>query len=439
MKLQLPVYQFVIDDSQESGVKTISLVDDPAIQSFFVAFDNQKPKQKYFKSEYEQVVFGIALQPDFPIYRVDNNTGEEYYGIFSVDTIKKIVHKFHKELQSNNVNLMHNEQAYINAYMFSDFIVDSELQIEDLKAKGITDAKIGSWITAYKIEDPEIFNSVIEGSFRGFSVECYLDTIIMSNVKNNILNKKVNEKMKKNNKSIKERILSIFTELELLNRVLVPELAFEIEWTEIGSPVNKIIVDPNGNESLQPVGQGEFNTEEGIIVVDEQSNLVEIREMPMQPEVEVESPEVSASGSTSGSTSGNTETVVAAIIDDQTEPTPSGVTETAISGETAVVKAGIEKSILEIVGSNDGQYTVLVTVAGGIVTEATAQSMVDLMLAKQQEIDALKLSVETLEARMKEPIGEPILGGEPKVITPADFQKMSAYERSMHKKGLQAV
>jgi len=472
MNFKLPVYQFIIDDSQESGVKAISLVDDPAIQSFFIAFDNQKPKQKFFKSEeFEQVVFGIALQPDLPIYRVDNLTGEEYYGVFSKDTIKQIVQKFHKEMQSNKVNLMHNSQTYIDAYMFSDYIVDSELQLEDLKKKGITDARIGSWVVAYKIEDKEVFNAVLDGNFKGFSVECFLDMVLMP-MHNKLIDTKVKNKMKKINKTLKEKILAIFTDEEKFERELVPELAFEIEWTEVGQPVNKIIVNENGEETLQPVGQGEFVTEVGIVVVDEQSNLVEVRELPAEPvveepEVEEVVPEVEIELPVSGvtGTTGNTETMVdlpeVPIVTGETGTT--GTTDTMGADMDACVadliaqgkteeeawaicqasvndlgcpecqKKGIEKTVLEVVGTQDGEYTILVKVEGGIVTSATAQSMTDLMFEKDKEITELKLKNEQLEEKIKEPIGDPILQPE----TPAmDWNKMSAYEKMMSKKGM---
>jgi hypothetical protein len=463
MKLDLPVYEFVIDDSQEAGVKTISIVDDPAIQSKFIAFEDNKPKLKYFKSEgYEQVVFGLALQPDFPIYRVDEMTGEEYYGVFSKETIKKIVHKFHKELQNNKVNVMHNSKAYIDAYMFSDYIVDSELQLEDLKAKGIPDAKIGSWVVSYKIENPEVFNAVLEGKLNGFSVEAFLE-VFVKQIKNNVLNKKIKKEKMKINKSLMEKILSIFAEVEKFTRVLVPELAFEIEYDEVGAPVNKVIINPDGSETLSPVGAGEFATDEGIVVVDEASNLVEVRELPAEPEVEieVEAPEVPAtSGDTemviSGDTSapdaqippvpevtGDTETMganmdacVADLIKQgKTEEEAWAICQSSINGLDSA-KMGINKTILEVVGTTDGEYTILVKVKDGVVIEATAQSMQDLMLAKQNEIDALTSKNQELMNRLKEPIGEPILTPEPVV---KDFDKMTQYEKLMYKRGLKPV
>ena len=503
MKSNIPTYQFVIDDSKEAGVKCISLVDDPAVQSQFIAFAEDKPKPKYFKVEgYEQVVFGIALRADYPIYRVDEITGEQYYGVFTKDVIKQIVHKFHKEMQSNKMNIMHSEKMYIDAYMFSDYIVDSDLQVEDLKAKGIADAKIGDWVTAYKIEDPEAFQMVLNGTLRGFSVEAFLDTVLVP-FKNNIIDNKIKKEKMKINKSLKEKILSIFAEIEKFERILVPELAFEIEWSEVGQPVNKVVVDENGNETLQPVGQGEFTTDAGIIVVDEQSNLVEVRALPAEPEA----PEVPASGTTS--TSGSTEEMGAkmdscvkdlmaqgydeqsayaictasigdqslsveeiaeslgckkkkmedgTVIDEtQSAPVPTGVTETvsgntemAISGETPSVNTnGLNKTIAELCPAQ-GEYIISVCVdANGQITEAVVTSQTDLIPSQEEDempemgMGKFTDKVKTLYSKVKElklKMKDPITDP---ILTPEekpiDFSKMSAYEKMMYKKGVKPV
>jgi hypothetical protein len=314
MNVNLPIFQFLINDEEASGVKAISLVDEPAIQSYFIAFDKQEPKQKYLKlTAYEQVVFGIALQPDLPIFRNDPDMGE-YFGVFSKETIKKIVHKFHKEQQTQKVNFDHNDQNMIKAYMFNDYIVDSELQIKDLKAKGIPDAKIGSWVVAYKIEDKNAFEKVLHGEFNGFSVECFLDRVLFSKINNNNLHN-----MKKDKKTLLEKIVAIFTEEQNFGRSLVPSLGFDIEWGKPGEPVSKITTDPNGNEVKSPIGAGEFATEDaGTIVVDDSSNLTEVRpatkektpKAPTVPTVDPTSTTPPTSGDTT-STTGTTATMEA--------------------------------------------------------------------------------------------------------------------------------
>lgn len=445
MKRKLPTFEFIIDDTLESGVKCVSIVADPAFGSAMITLEGQKKFVTFAEKKKKQICAGLSLIPNVPIYRMDEELGE-YMGYFSVETIEKIVDKYHQEQLSNKVNVNHNSDAYIDAYLVEDYIVNSQSRVEDLKAMGIEHPNIiGAWYTAFKIKDPQIFANIEEsGNATGFSVEAFLDRVMVNmreEVKNNIINKQIQIEMKKNNKTIKEKILQIFAS-ENLERTLVPELALEIEWSEIGAPVNKITVNPDGSETLQPVGQGEFITDKGIVVVDEQSNLVEVRDLPEQPEVEVpvETPEAPASGDTV--VSGSTEPVLAIdpITGVEAPPTevPTGSTET-VSGETAVVKSGVQKSIMEIVGTTDGTYNMTVVVQGGIVVSAEAVNTVDLMLAKQQEVDALKLQVVALEQKVKEPIGDPILAPEPKVLTPAEFQKLSAYEKLMYNRGLEAV
>lgn len=463
MENKLPYYEFVINENEEmSGVKTVSIVNEPAIESNFIAFENESPKPHYFKSnEYEQVVFGIALQPDFPIYRIDNEIGE-YYGVFSKDTIKKIVHKFHKEQQSNNVNLEHNGNDYIDAYMFSDYIVDSELQIEDLKSKGILDAKIGSWVTMYKIEDPQVFQKVINGEFHGFSVECFLELKVFSKINKN---KNKNE-MKKNKKSLLDKIIALFS-TENFERALVSELGFEIEWTEVGQPVNKVTVDAEGNETFEPVGQGEFSTDLGIVVTDEASNLVEVRPLPEEPVV---------TGDTSNQTGDVVPTedmasypwdqcisdqLAAGYSQDAAERICGSIKEKNMSveearlaednaqladpvldpnadpnmmpeGEPAPVQS-LDKTISEVVGTLPGEYWIKVVVdANGMIEEAEVSSEVSLL---RSQVNELNTKNETLLAKMEEPISEPILDS---VVEEKDYNKMSAYEKSMYRRGLKA-
>ena len=472
----LPLFEFVIDDTAEAGVKAVSIVGDPAFGSSLIAFEKEKPRFIALAGKKKQIVAGFSLIPNVPVYRIDPEAGE-YLGFFSKETIEKIVEKYHAEMLSNRVNLEHDSNAYIDAFMVEDYIVDSDLKVQDLAAKGLSHPNaLGAWYTAFKIKDEEVFNRIVKsGQGTGFSVEAFLDRVMVNfnqEIRNNLINKKVKNKMKKLNKSLKEKILAIFTEEEKFERELVPELAFEIEWTEVGAPVSKVIVNENGEETLQPVGQGEFVTEAGVVVVDEQSNLVEVRELPEEPEVEepvvdepeveIELPEVSGTTGTTGTTetmvdepevpivtgqtgtTGTTDTMGAdmdacvadLIAQGKTEEEAWAICQSSVNGLSdcpECKKKGIEKTVLEVVGTQDGEYTILVKVEGGIVTSATAQSMTDLMFEKDKEITELKLKNEQLEEKIKEPIGDPILQPEAPAV---DWNKMSAYEKMMHKKGM---
>lgn len=406
MKKNISIYEFLIDDNEESGVKCVSIVPDPAFQSKAVLFSKTKLRfiELQDSNPKKRRIGGLALIPDVLIYRRDEFTGEEYFGFFSKETIEKIVEKFHAELNNNNVNLNHNENQVIDAILVEDFIVDSEARVEDLKSKGITHENImGAWYVSYKINDEKTFNSIMEnqkaGNPTGFSIEIFADRYLVK-MNKQINNNKLKTEMKKNNKNLLEKIVSIFKS-EDLERALVPELGFQIEWTEIGQPVQQVAVDEEGNEVLTPIGAGEFITEEGIVVVDDQSNLVEIRELPEE-------------------------------IEEPVEETP--IEEVPMQAETSEdsnlsledEEISLEKKE-EVVNEPSKEETLSKELELQKQNFSTLQSKFEEI---QKENDQLKKENDELKAKMKEPITDPVLDVQKEA---KDWSKMSAYEKAIYK------
>ena len=494
MKKNLPIYEFIIsEDDDMSGVSAISVVNKPAfeskiklvfaqIKSQFITLADKSKKRK---------ICGLALIPNVPVFRIDDVTGEEYMGYFSAETIEKIVEKFHAELNNNKVNLGHNDNAFINAVLIEDFIVNSKSRVEDLKDIGITHENImGSWFTKYLIKDEkalaEIEMSIEEGNPVGLSVECYLDKII-SKMSEQINKNNLKKEMKKNNKSILEKIIEIFSK-ESLERSLVPELGITIEYGAPGETVSQVTVDEKGVETLSPTGPGEYNTDSGVIVVDETSKLVEVRPLPEQPQP-IPAAEVSPdSGATetmkaypwdqcisdqlgagysqeaadkicgwikanNSSQEGLTDEILQSIltpdeyackkkkldddsiklddeevlVDPVAEVSPDMMPPDGTDPNAPPAPDVKSKTIGEIVGDNDGEYWVKVVVSGGLVTEAEVSSETDLLKTSLEEV---KKENSELKDKLKEPIGEPILAPEPQK---KDWNKMSAYEKALAK------
>jgi len=488
MKKRLPIYEFIISENDDgSGISAISIVNSPAFQSK-VKLMFSKEKFQFItladKKGRKRKIAGLALIPNELVFRIDDLTGENYYGFFSAETIEKIVEKFHSELNNNKVNLDHNDNEFINAVLIEDFIVNSEERIADLKAIGIEHKNImGSWFTKYLIKDDkalkEIEMSMDEGNPVGLSVECYLDRIMVQMTKNNY-----NFKMKKDKKNLLDKIVALFKS-ESFERALVPELGFEIEWNDVGSPVNKVEVDPNGNETLSPVGPGEFITESGVVIADDSSNLLEVRELPAQPE-ETIAAEQPVSGNTENpdeklklpvdeelkdypwdqcisdqlaagysqesadkvcgyiksknmSKESLTDEILREILGDENCLTCKDKKKMAEDKLQDPIEPPVElppaeppvdvksKTIGEVVGTNDGEYWVKVVVEGGIVTEAEVSSETDLLKTQLEEV---KKENDELNKKLKEPIGEPIL--EP-VPEKKEWSKMNAYEKALYR------
>lgn len=431
MKKKLPIFEFIIG-GDEDGVTAISIVDDPAFQSSLVTFSKNQTKFVELADangkKKKKICAGLSLIPNVLVYRVDPVFGE-YFGYFSAETIERIVEKYHEELNNNKVNLNHDPDKYIDAFMVSDYIVDSEEKVADLKRLGIEHENIiGSWFTAFKIKDDQIFEQIVNGNAKtGFSIEAFLDTYLVQ-AQSQINNNKIKSEMKKQKKSVYEKILDLFKK-EMFERMLVPELGFEIEWSEVGQPVNKVDVDEEGNETMTPVGAGEFKTDSGVIVVDESSNLVEVRELPEEPEevapepeAEVEMPEIELPEEEEAP-------VEEAPVEEppMEEPTVEEAPVEEIPVEEVPVADVRSKTIGEVVGQIDGEYWIKVVVEGGQVTEAEVSGETDLLKTKVNELES---EVEKLSNKLKEPIGEPILEAP---IEKKEWAKMSAYERALHK------
>jgi len=161
--MDFPVYKMTIDELTE-GVQYVSLVDLPAIEKPFQAFDKQTT-QRFKETNEQRVLSGPLMLADVPIYREDSSYGQ-YYVVFDKSTIRKIVQKYFKQGNQHNVNAFHNTELD-GVFMFESYIID--------KARGINppigyeDVTDGSWFGSFKVENEEVWEN--RKAFTGFSVE----------------------------------------------------------------------------------------------------------------------------------------------------------------------------------------------------------------------------------------------------------------------------
>ena len=169
MNLELPVYMLDITDdvNDESQVDFIALVDRPAIQKNWNAFNNT---QKFeIVSEDRRIISGPIMLADTPIFRSDSQYGD-YYVAFSKETILKIAQKFFKKGFQSNVNLMHNSnQVFDGITLFESFISDQDRGI--MPMKGFEDSPWGSWFGSMIVDNDQAWQKVKNGEIMGFSVE----------------------------------------------------------------------------------------------------------------------------------------------------------------------------------------------------------------------------------------------------------------------------
>lgn len=168
----IPVYNAMITDD-DTGMFKISLVDDPAVMSNFLAFDSQKKQVMYaIQDEEKRLVRGCIMRADFPIYRRDDHMGE-YYIIYKADTIRQMAEKYLLEGRQNDVNLMHQEGSDVDGVQMVQYFIKGD----GVSVEGFDDIADGSLFGEFHIVNDEIWEQIKAGTYRGFSLEGVFDLV----------------------------------------------------------------------------------------------------------------------------------------------------------------------------------------------------------------------------------------------------------------------
>ena len=163
----------VVGDS--SDVYAISLVEEPAIEIDYVAFDKDKetkPNLKFIEDKQNEkfMILGPALVPDKNIYR--NYDGNEFYVSFSAECIEKLSYKFMKTCYGDGCFTKDHESFAQGCSLAESWIKTSE---NDKSVDYGFDCPIGTWFIAAKIDSIELWDSIKKGERKGFSIESWVD------------------------------------------------------------------------------------------------------------------------------------------------------------------------------------------------------------------------------------------------------------------------
>lgn len=159
-----PLLRLTIN-GEEDGINIISLVEFPAVERNFVQLSKEV---KLSLNEEKRELLGVALIPDFPIYRRDEQG--EYYITFSAEAIRKAAIDFYRKLNVNNADVEHNHNIENGLTYFQSMILDKNNGICPAAFKDLPD---GTWIVGCKVDNDEVWNAVKSGEVKGFSIDGY--------------------------------------------------------------------------------------------------------------------------------------------------------------------------------------------------------------------------------------------------------------------------
>ena len=163
--------ELFIKDEAEDGVFAISLVDQPAIESDFLALSKQVDNKFKIKlkeiDKKRKVVVGYALIPDLKIPRVKD--GKEFNIVMSKETVALAASLYMKKLNLANVTSQHEKPVegccVIESWVIEDPKMD-KANIYNLEPA----PKGGEWVVMMALTDEE-YAKVEDGEYNGFSIE----------------------------------------------------------------------------------------------------------------------------------------------------------------------------------------------------------------------------------------------------------------------------
>lgn len=186
-----PIYKAALTENQdETGMYFISLVDDPAVECDFLAFDKVQNLNFKVENEEKRIVTGLVMPADRPILRQDFDG--LYYILYDKDTIIAMAERFLAMGIANNVDTNHNFEVEDGVFLREMYIKDSE---RGISPKGFEDVEEGSLFATYHILNDEVWDKVKKGEFKGYSLAGIFKEEEFGSVEDDITEEEYNELM----------------------------------------------------------------------------------------------------------------------------------------------------------------------------------------------------------------------------------------------------
>ena len=244
-----------------SDIYAVSLVEEEAVESGFIALSKQKqPMDFKIHNEEKRMLYGVALRADFPIYRCYGE--DEFYLTFDANAIERLVNKFMSNYGQKSFTIDHMEPAEGIVITESWLVKDTEN--DKSNALGLENVSEGSWIIGCKINNDEIWQSIKEGRWHGFSIESWIDMEEIEEFK------KINKENKKIDMTVKK---SKFEEMIDKIKEIISDAVTEADGQD--TEVQDEVVDKAADAVEEVVNNEETGTTDEVVEAEENKTPTE--------------------------------------------------------------------------------------------------------------------------------------------------------------------
>ena len=354
---KIEVFELVIDTDDESGVTAIALVDQPAIDSNWMAFSQQTEYKFAVKDEEKRIIEGYFMVADLLIPRIGEN-GEKFFVKFSAKTIEQIREKQSRLGMNNNFNLMHDpRQIAEGVYMLDNLIIDNERG--KVAPKEFEKVPNGSLWGSAKVDNDEIWEQVKNGEFKGFSVE-----------------------------GMFKQLEPVTMDEETINKIIKTIQDFEKSIEDNVQLSNKQTIDNMSKETLDKVKKLIFGEEKTEVAVEATPEVTEIKLMAAEladgtminidPALEVGA-------------------IVTVEVEGEVAPMPNGDYPLA-DGTVVTISEGAISDIKEVEAEEEEAMETEATPKAETVTEAKIRKIIESTETVFAKVETLETELETVKA-----------------------------------------
>ena len=168
----IPIYKAMLD-SEDTGMVVVSLVDEPAVESEFLAFNKTERLQFQVQDEEQRKVLGVVAIPEKLIYR-ETVDGFPYYIKYEAATIHKMAERFFSNYNVNNVDTDHSFELVDGVVLTQAFFIN---RAKGIDPKGFEDMPDDTLMFEYHVTNDEIWAGIKEGQWKGFSLAGTFDVV----------------------------------------------------------------------------------------------------------------------------------------------------------------------------------------------------------------------------------------------------------------------
>jgi hypothetical protein len=282
---KIKTYEAIFNESENTGVYAVSLVENPAMEGMFIALNKHEVQLKEVDKE-QRILMGLVLEPNKPIYR--NQGGEEFNIVFNEDTIKNLSYSFFKNKYHQNSTIEHDTKNKIEGVTFVESWIIEDTKNDKSSALGFSYPK-GSWMATMKVDSDDVWNNYVKtGKVQGFSIDAML-SLKEVNLKSINMSEQAEKSIFEMLKDLPNQIkLALFPEKPIqLGSIKTEDGAITFEYEgEMPTVGGEVWVSAEDGTRV-PVPVGEYPLESKmVLIVTEEGKIGELLEAPTEEPTE---------------------------------------------------------------------------------------------------------------------------------------------------------